>query len=141
MRIIHRLHEQREFPQKKTVYLSLKKGTAIETLLWDKKTEKVDIKERLVLQDFAWSAKNGHEFLDMEFEKVNLDDYQKEVDGLVKKIMEKHFEVLKYTFMKQMIDRAGRMVDEGCLLMPNIRGIEKNDKQKAGEGTQKVYAI
>lgn len=141
MIITHRLHEQREFPQKKTVYLSLKKGTAIETLLWDKKTEKVDIKERLVLKDFAWSAKGRYEFLDMEFEKVNLDDYQKEVDELVKKIMDKHFEVLKYTFMKEMIGRAGRMVDEGCLLMPHIRRIEKNDKQKAGEGTSEVYAI
>jgi len=82
--IIQSLHEQREYPDTKTIHLYLQKGVMLESLLWDKKTEDVEIKERFVLKDFSWSEEEKHEILTVEFEKVDLEENKKIGDSYYK---------------------------------------------------------
>jgi len=139
MDVIQRLHEQREFPNKKVINLNLQKGVLIENLLWNEKTEDVDIKQRLILKDFSWSTENGYDFLTMELEKVDLQENKKIVDELVGRILAKHFDAMKYSFMQNMIERTERMVDKGYLVMRDIKRIEKDDKTRIAKTTEKVY--
>lgn len=130
MEVIQRLHEQREFPSDIGIPLTLKKGIMLETLTWDKDTEDVDIKERLVLKKFNWTRDGNYDFLTMEFKKVDLEEYKKIVDDLAEKILDKHFEIMKYTFMKGLIERAKRMVEKGYLVVADIKRMEKHDNKK-----------
>ncbi len=101
-----RLHEQRESPAK-TLRLRLKKGTLVEELDWERKTEKVTIYRRLILKNYKWlkakpKAKNRTLF--MVFEKDDLEKAKEKKLWLIKKILEKQYPTLSYSFFSHFID-------------------------------------
>ena len=106
-----RLHEQREHPIKVLNFL-LKKGIMIEELDWDSKTEAVTIYKRFVLQKYAWIKKDKKsKYLSMTFSKTDLEKEKKKKMKLIKKIIEKQYEVLSYSFFSNLLSSVGAQVE------------------------------
>ena len=100
-----RLHEQREFPRK-TLEFRLKKGTIVEELSWDRKTEITKIYKRYILKKFNWFQRKEdkkHEFLYASFSKCNLKKNKKKKLNLIKQIIAKQYPVLSYSFFNNFL--------------------------------------
>jgi len=100
-----RLHEQREYPTK-TLEFRLKKGTIVEELSWDRKTEITKIYKRYILKKFNWFQRKEdkkHEFLSVSFSKCNLKKNKKKKLNLIKQIIAKQYPVLSYSFFNNFL--------------------------------------
>jgi hypothetical protein len=108
-----RLHEQREYPRK-TLEFRLKKGTIVEELSWDKKTEITKIYRRYILKKFNWFQKKEdkkHEFLSVSFSKYNLKKNKKKKLNLIKQIIAEQYPVLSYSFFNNFLSSTIRKIE------------------------------
>jgi len=109
-----RFHEQRESPER-TLRLRLKKGTVVEELDWERKTEKVTIYRRLILKKFKWlTAKEANakdRILFIAFEKENLEKAKERKLRLIKKILGRQYPLLSYSFFNHFIDSTQLKTD------------------------------
>lgn len=132
-----RFHEQREYP-KAHLDLRLKKGTIVEELDWEKKTEKVTIHKRLILERFKQFKIKGdkkNKYILLTFKKDDFAKNKRKKMKLVKQILKEQYPVLSYSFFNSFISSTHHKMDFSFLdaqkfIKEIIKGMKKNAKKK-----------
>lgn len=101
-----RLHEQRERPEK-LLDITLVKGTIVEELDWDSKTEDTKIYSRYYVKDFKWSQDKKdpkYDFLRLTLSKEDMKASKKRKMKIIEKIIKDQYPRLALSFFNSMFD-------------------------------------
>lgn len=136
--IVPRLHEQREHYKKKTLVIDkLRRRMLFEVIDWCKKTERVDIHRRFILQSYDWNKKRDdkYDYLTLNLKEIDIKKENIAKKEIIDKIMSEHFDTLKYSLVEEIIRGLKKHEEQGGAI--SINEIEKKLKAKKDDGNFK----
>jgi fructose-bisphosphate aldolase class 1 len=119
-------HELREI-QGETI--KIEKGVWIEISDFDADTEQVFIKKRYEVIDIEKTETEDKDYYDIICRKMNFEEDEQRKKLLAEKIIEKHHDMIKSSFVKCLIDGIGdKSVKQLKSILYKLRGDIKDDE-------------